>query len=240
MGSDDVPPPSAESDRLEAVYGRYAASRRRRRSWSASNPGNVAIRSELLEAAVELAAVPLSGQGNVLDVGCGSGWLLTELAASGVEPARLYGVDLLEGRVDAAARRLPGATIERADARALPFADRRSELVLLFTALSSMPSKEAAASALAEAARVVSPDGLVLCYEPRVPNPLNRSTRLIATRELTAALGPPLASRRLTGLPPLARRLGPATRCVYPLLAGIAPTHRLTVHSPRAAPRRRG
>jgi SAM-dependent methyltransferase len=240
LGPGEAPPPGAESDRLEAVYGRYAASRRRRRGWSASNPGNVAIRRELLEAVVELGTVPLSGQGSVLDVGCGSGWLLAELAAGGVEPARLHGVDLLEGRVEAAARRLPGATIERADARALPFPDRRFELVLLFTALSSMASEEAVARALAEAARVVSASGLVLCYEPWVANPFNRSTRLVATSALTASLGPPLASRRLTGLPPLARRLGRATPRLYPLLTSVASTHRLTAHSPASAPRGRG
>jgi SAM-dependent methyltransferase len=232
--------PDAEAERLEAVYGRYAASPRRRRDWAAANPGNVAIRAELLGAVLELAAAPLRDGGPVLDVGCGSGWLLAELAARGVEPARLHGVDLIERRVAAAARRVPGATLERADARALPFPAGRFELVVLLTALSSMPSAESVARALEEAARVVSPTGLVLCYEPRLPNPLNRSTRTVGPGELSAALGPPVASRSLTGLPPLARRLGGAADRLYPLLARLAPTHRLTAHSPGAVPRRRG
>jgi SAM-dependent methyltransferase len=240
LASGEAPGPSAEADRLEALYDRYAASQRKRRDWAASNPGNVAIRRELLDAVLELAAAPLRDGGLVLDVGCGSGWLLGELPARGVDSGRLHGVDLIERRVKAAARRAPGATVERADARALPFPDRSFQLVLMLTALSSMPSETAVAGALAEAARVVSASGLVLCYEPRVSNPLNRSTRLVATPELTASLGPPVASRRLTGLPPLARRLGRATGRLYPLLAEIAPTHQLTVHLPGAAPRRRG
>jgi SAM-dependent methyltransferase len=239
LSADEGPAARAEAERLGAVYGRYAESQRRRRQWAASNPGNAAIRAELLEAVVELAAVPLRGDGAVLDVGCGSGRLLAELAARGVDPRRLHGVDLIEARVDAAGRRLGGATVKRADARALPFPDERFELVVLATALSSMPSGEAVARALAEAARVVSPTGLVLCYEPRLPTPLNRATRRIRGAELAAALGPPVASRSLTGLPPLARRLGGATGRLYPLLARAAPTHRLTAHSPGGAPRRR-
>lgn len=240
MTADEAPPARAEAERLEAVYGRYARSGRRRRQWAASNPGNAAIRGELLEAALELAAAPLRGDGAVLDVGCGSGWLLAELAGRGVEPGRLHGVDLIERRVEAAGRRLSGATVEQADARALPFPDERFELVVLATALSSMPSGEAVAGALAEAARVVSPTGLVLCYEPRFANPLNRATRRVGGPEIAAALGPPLASRSLTGLPALARRLGDATGRLYPLLARVAPTHRLTAHSPGAVPRPRG
>jgi SAM-dependent methyltransferase len=236
----DAPGPRTEADRLEALYDRYAASRRKRRDWAASNPGNLAIRRELLEAVLELAAAPLRDGGLVLDVGCGSGWLLAELAARGVDPGRLHGVDLIERRAEAAARRVPGASVRRADARALPFGDHSFELVVLLTALSSMPSDEAVAAALAEAARVVSPGGLVLCYEPRLANPLNRSTRPVAGRELAVSLGAPVASRSLTGLPPLARRLGRATDRLYPPLARIAPTHRLTAHSPGGALQPRG
>jgi SAM-dependent methyltransferase len=240
LTSGEAPSPGTEADRLEALYDRYAASRRKRRDWAASNPGNVAIRCELLDTLLELAAGPLRDGGLVLDVGCGSGWLLAELAARGVDPGRLHGVDLIERRVEAAARRVPGASVRRADARVLPFGDRSVELVVLLTALSSMPSGEAVAAALAEAVRVVSPSGLVLCYEPRLANPLNRSTRLVARRDLAASLGPPVASRSLTGLPPLARRLGRATDRLYPPLARITPTHRLTAHSPAGAPRGRG
>jgi len=98
----------------------------------------------------------------------------------------------------------------------------------------------AIAVSLGEAARVVAPGGLVLCYEPRFANPFNRSTRPIAGRDLEASLGAPLASRSLTGLPPLARRLGPATDRLYPALAWLAPTHRLSAHSPGGAPKPRG
>jgi ubiquinone/menaquinone biosynthesis C-methylase UbiE len=179
-------------------------------------------------------------EGEVLDVGCGTGWLLEALAARGVEPARLHGVEALAARADAAERRVPGARVRTADARKLPYEDGRFELVALVTVLSSMPSAAAVATALREARRVASPTGLVLVYEPRLPNPLNRNTRAVSRGELERALGPAVAERKLTGLPPLARRLGGAAPRLYPLLSRVAPTHRLTAHRGAGAPRRRG
>lgn len=224
-----------EAERLRQTYRGYAASGRKRRSWSAANRGNIAIRDELLAAILELAEEPLRGDGKILDVGCGSGWLLAELASRGIEPERLHGVDLISERAAAAAR-VRGTDVRRADARALPFEEGRFELVTLVTTLSSM-SPDAVPVALRETRRVASRSALVLCYEPRIPNPFNRATSRISLRVLEQALGPAVRSSSLTGFPPLARRLGPDT---YSALARIAPTHRITAHAPGVAPRRRG
>jgi ubiquinone/menaquinone biosynthesis C-methylase UbiE len=188
---------------------------------------------------LELSRAGLDGGGEVLDVGCGTGWLLEALAGRGVEGGRLHGVDAIPARAAAAARRVPGADVRTADARKLPYEDGRFALVTLVTVLSSMPGGEAVAAALREARRVTAPDGLVLCYEPRLPT-LNRRTRRISRRQLEQGLGPVVAERALTGLPPLARRLGPATPRLYPPLARVAATHRLTAHAGGGAPRRRG
>lgn len=149
----------------------------------------------------------------------------------GVSPGRLNGVDLLEARVDAARGRLPDSDIRRADARDLPFQDGTFETILMLTCLSSMADDNAVLEALEEAGRVLSPTGLILIYEPWVANPFNRATRLISRSSLTRALGTEEASMRVTGLPPLARRLGPMTQRLYPALARIAPTHRLRAFS---------
>jgi ubiquinone/menaquinone biosynthesis C-methylase UbiE len=187
----------------------------------------VAIRAELLERLVGLAGERLYGDGKVLDVGCGGGWLLDRLTRRGVAQGRLHGVDLIEARVDVARRRLPEADIRNADARALPFPDSEFEVVTLLTCLSSMPDRGSVARALAEATRVLAPDGLLLCYEPRVANPFNPATLHISSSVLRSALGPETASCRLTAFPPLARRLGPLTTRLYPVVARTAPTHTL-------------
>jgi ubiquinone/menaquinone biosynthesis C-methylase UbiE len=212
---------------LEKTYRGYQKSVRKQRSWAADNPGNMAIRAELLERIVEFAGARLNGDGKILDVGCGGGWLLEQLTGRGVEPRRLHGVDLLEARVSAARRRLPGADIRLADAGSLPYPDGEFELVTLLTCLSSTPDRDAVGRALAEADRVLAPGGLLLCYEPRIGNPFNRATLRVSPRMLKSALGLESASRRLTAFPPLARRLGPLTPSLYPWLSRVAPTHKL-------------
>jgi SAM-dependent methyltransferase len=218
--------------RVKRAYRRYAASPRKRRAWAADNPGNVAIREELLARVRNLAGPELAGQGEILDVGCGMGWLLRALAADGVDPRRLHGLELLEDRARSARHAVPGAQVVVGDARRLPYVDGRFTLVLMFTLLSSLGSRRAVGPALAEALRVVRPGGLILVYEPRWPNPLNPRTRLVSRRRLRRALGAPTAVTTLTLLPALARRLGAFTPVAYLRLACVPAlrTHRLVVH----------
>ncbi|MCW3066252.1 MAG: hypothetical protein JWN32_3424, partial [Solirubrobacterales bacterium] len=100
-------PSEGERARLGRIFGGYAASTRKRGAWRADNPGNVAIRRELTDAVFELAGDAIAGGGPILDVGCGNGWWLAELAERGVAPGRLRGVELLEARAAAAAERVP-------------------------------------------------------------------------------------------------------------------------------------
>lgn len=221
-------PRSSGAAGLEETYQSYLASKQKRRSWAADNAGNIAIRTGLLESILELASENLNRDGKILDVGCGGGWLLNQLAQRGVQQQRLHGIDLIEARVAAARSCLPDADIRIADARRLPYPDREFDLVALLTCLSSMPNRNSIDLALDEANRVLAPNGLLLCYEPRFANPLNRGTLHLPQRMLRKLSGPPSDSRLLTGFPPIARRLRSATPRVYPWLAWVAPTHRLT------------
>jgi glycosyltransferase involved in cell wall biosynthesis/SAM-dependent methyltransferase len=227
------PASPGERGRVQRAYDRYAGSARKQRSWAAENPGNVAIRRELVGAALALAKPALADAADsreILDVGCGSGWWLAELAARPELGTELHGLDVLPDRVQAARRRVPGAAIEVGDARALPYGDGRFGVVTLFTVLSSLANARGASLALREARRVLAPGGVLLIWEPRFPNPLNRGTLLITRRLAQAALaGLQLTVREITLLPPLARRLGPRTETLYPRLARIAPlrSHRL-------------
>jgi ubiquinone/menaquinone biosynthesis C-methylase UbiE len=215
-----------ERRRVRAVFDRYAASPRKQRAWSAANPGNSAIRSELVERAFELAGRELSS-GQVLDVGCGNGWWLRRLADSGITPTSLHGLDLLEERVGAAAAKVPGASIQVGDARSLPFEARRFAAVTLLLVLSSLGDRTAMRQALAEARRVLAVDGALLIWEPRIPNPANRATTHVPQRLLRHTAGRPSAVKSVTLMPPLARRLPNAA--AYRRIARLRPlrTHRL-------------
>jgi len=208
------------------VYAGYCADASRRRAWDARNPGNVAIREELVRSLLELVPEAIAGEGLLLDAGCGTGWWLERLLAQGVAPERLAGVELLAERASAAAARVPGASIEQADVRRLPLPDGSCSLVTLFTVLSSMGSAADARAALLEARRVLAPGGAVAVWEPRWPT-LNRHTRLVRIAELRDALGGDLEVRTITLAPPLARRAGR----LYGSLARVAPlrSHRLVL-----------
>jgi len=100
----------------------------------------------------------------VVDVGCGDGWLTRALAAEG---ARAVGLDpcatalaraLAEDRADAAG-------YVRGAGETLPFAGASIDAVVFFNSLHHVPVR-AYAGALAEAARVLRPGGLLCIVEP--------------------------------------------------------------------------
>ena len=197
-----------EAARVEAVYSRYLTQPRKQRAWAADNPGNAALREELLAKLLDVGRPQLERDGRVLDAGCGSGYWLEALARSGVAAGRLHGVDIRAGRVAPRPGLPEEVELRTADLRELPQPDDSFELVLLFTALSSLASGEDVRRALGEARRVLAPGGAVLVYEPRIPNPFNRETRRIRRGELERGLGGAVAAHPLTPLPPLVRLAG--------------------------------
>lgn len=95
----------------------------------------------------------------VLDVACGAGLIAIPLADAGY---RVEGVDLAEGALDVARQRVPpgaDATFRRGDALALDAADGSYDAVLLLDMLEHVERPDLA---LAEAARVLRPGGIVV------------------------------------------------------------------------------
>jgi SAM-dependent methyltransferase len=225
--------PEVLTDRLQSAYARYGSSARKRRAWASTNPGNRAAYGELMSAMRSVANEQLAGRGAILDVGCGTGGWVRELSQS-VAPDRIHGIDAVANRVEEAQLATPGAHLTQADARALPFPDGQFVLVLLFTTLLDLPTRQHIAAVLGECQRVLAPGGLILIYEPRVPNPLNRDTRVVRRHDIAL----PVQSRTLTLLPPLARRLGRSTSALYPVLSAIPVlrTHRLWWYQKPARP----
>ncbi len=103
--------------------------------------------------------------GRLLDVGCGTGPLLTRYQRSG---RATFGCDPSAAMLAQAARR-PGATrLAAADGRRLPFADGTFDVVLAVEVVRWLPPASER-RLLAEARRVLRPGGLVvLTYAPRV------------------------------------------------------------------------
>jgi ubiquinone/menaquinone biosynthesis C-methylase UbiE len=201
------------------------------------------MRAELAEAIWRVGGPRLRGDargngGPILDMGCGTGGWLATLIDRGVAPDRLHGVDILPARIAAARERMGAAdrkgssvpvNLREADVRQLPFPDHRFDAVLLILVLSSLGHQTDVRRALQEAQRVTRPGGVLVVYEPRHRSP-NRYTLHVSPSHVREVLGP-VAVHPITVWPPVARRLGPFTSRLYPLLSRrpLATSHALTV-----------
>ncbi|MGD8376814.1 MAG: class I SAM-dependent methyltransferase [Acidobacteriota bacterium] len=220
MPAPEAPDGRAERERVRRVYRDYIPTVGR---WGAANRGNVAMDRER-DAAVAARLRPLQplGERRVLDLGCGMGAHLGALIARGSHPSRTVGVDLLPERLAVACRQQPGTPLVCGDAAHLGLRDGAFDLVLAFTLFSSILDGATRTAIAREIARVLRPGGLVLWYDLRFDSPANPNVRglpLREVRELFPGFRPSLTT--LTLLPPLARRLGPLTRPLYPVLARL-------------------
>ena len=205
------------------VYREYRPTVSKR--WLPDNRGNGAILAELerrVESVLrEAHLVPLTGL-KILDVGCGYGHFLGLLRTLGAAPSDLHGVDLLPERIELARARHPDLDFVIGNGEELPYPHGAFDLVLLFSVLTSILDPRVQANLAAEARRMLRPGGAILWYDLRYDNPWNPHVRGLRRREITR-LFPDLipALQTTTLLPPLARRLGPFTPVLYPLLARI-------------------
>lgn len=228
-----------EVERIVAVYREYEPTVSAR--YDSRNRGNQIIIAELDVRMARLlrkhGLFPLRER-TILDVGCGNGYVLGLLKQVGATPVNLHGIDLLPERIEIARAKHPGIAFQVGNAEKLPYEDSSFNLVLLFTLLTSVLDQKMRANIAAEVARVLQPGGWILWYDFRYNNPRNKNVRGIGRRDLKR-LFPDFACfpESITLLPPLARRLGPATSLLYPPLSTIRPlrTHYLGLLRRRGA-----
>lgn len=111
-----------------------------------------------------LADVVFPAGADVLEVGCGTG-VLTRVIAGRPEVGAVVGVDVAASLLDKArelAAHMPHVRFEEADARALPFAGESFDVAVFDSTLSHVPAPE---RALAEAFRVLRPDGILAAFD---------------------------------------------------------------------------
>lgn len=193
------------------------------------------------EGEVALAA-PHVRDRDVLEVGCGTGRVLSRLAPLA---RRAVGVDLSEGML--AHARARGLDVRQGDATALPFDDASFDAAVSFKVLAHV---EDLPRALAEMARVVRPGGVVLAelYNARSLRALAKRlgpagrighrgtkesevfTRFDTVRSARSALPPELTLERVDGI----RVLTPSARLFdVPLVGPLwAATERFAARTP--------
>lgn len=112
-----------------------------------------AITSRLVEPLLDAAGV--GADKRVLDVATGPGYVAEGAAARGARPV---GLDLAEGMLELARRRVGGIEFVRGDAEQLPFEDACFDAVVGGFVINHLPRPE---RAVQEAARVLAPGGAV-------------------------------------------------------------------------------
>jgi len=143
----------ADRARQQAVMERRR--RRSREHFAADDGATVALERGSLREEMLAALVPADAV--VVDAGCGDGYL-TELLAERFR--KVLAFDHSPERLAAARRRLgPGVLLEPAEVDALPLRDASTDAIFLSMVLHHVPE---IARALAEARRVLRPDGRIV------------------------------------------------------------------------------
>lgn len=214
---------SADLQSIEATYQRYDETRRSR-LWDETSPGYArligALRGRVLR---ELKRSVGDANATVLDLGCGSGELAGLAAAAGIR-ANWIGLDLREAAIEVARTEQPAATFMVASADDVPLDDDSVDVIVAQVLFSSLPSDAMEVAVAAEVRRLLRPQGWLVWLDLRYSNPANRAVHGVSRRRLEQLFpGWSLDVRPAGVVPALARRLGPLTPLLYPLLEGLPP-----------------
>lgn len=200
---------------IRATYARYQ--RERGRIWDLRNPGFARIVRDRDGGLIDLLRRSLPSQGGaVLDLGSGDGRLAEVARRADLPFSSWTGADLDPGAVAVAESAMPWARWVEASADRLPIADASIDIVVASTLFSSLPSRDLEEAVAGEIVRVLRLDGWLAWYDLRFDNPFNRAVHGIGISRLVELFpGWRTQVGSITLLPPMARRLGPATGVLY-------------------------
>jgi ubiquinone/menaquinone biosynthesis C-methylase UbiE len=122
---------------------------------------------------LDVVAMEIATPNTVLDVGCGTGRLLSKVQAL-YPSAQLFGVDPAEGMVAIARSQVPSATIHLTGAESLPLADSSVDVVLSSISFHHWTNQLAA---LREISRVLRPGGCFCLADISIPEWLAKLLR---------------------------------------------------------------
>ena len=145
-------------------------------------------------------------KGIILDVGCGTGGLLRDFIKYGATPDNLYGIDLLEERIEAAKKLSPNINFICENSEKIPFDDNHFDICMQFTVFSSIFDFNMKKNIAKEMIRVLKSNGIILWYDFFYDNPGNPDVKGIKKKEIYELFsGNKIFLRRITPAPPLSR-----------------------------------
>ena len=145
----------------------------------------------------------------ILEVGCGNGNVLMNFHQLGAKEENLFGVDLLPARLHQAYTNYPSLAFVCADGQDLPYRSTSFDLVMQYTAFSSILDHEIRVNLAREMLRMLNLNGMILWYDFWL-NPTNPQTRGVRPAEIRRLFpNCQYEFHRITLAPPIARRLVP-------------------------------
>lgn len=129
----------------------------------------------------------------------------------GAKEENLFGVDLLPARLHQAHTNYPSLAFVCADGQNLPYLSASFDLVMQYTAFSSILDDEIRVNLAREMLRVLNSDSMILWYDFWL-NPTNPQTRGVRPAEIRRLFpNCQYEFHRITLAPPIARRLAPVS-----------------------------
>jgi ubiquinone/menaquinone biosynthesis C-methylase UbiE len=159
-----------------------------------------------LQLLQKLGNTNLTGK-QILEIGCGSGGILLEYLGYGANVNSLVGIDLLPDRLVNGHLKVQTLNLACADGQQLPFRSGQFDIILQYTAFSSVLDSAIKANLACEMLRVLNAGGFILWYDFWL-NPQNPHTKGILPNEILKLFaGCKCTFQKITLAPPLTRGL---------------------------------
>jgi len=131
-----------ESERVKRVYqARQEKGWEKRYSWYQGGTLQAFQERECVLLKMLERTLEVLGDKRILDIGCGSGNILIPFLLYGAKMENCFGVDILQDRIEAAKKRLPGMTFACCSGENIPFKKGIFDLFMMFTCLSRWARK---------------------------------------------------------------------------------------------------
>ena len=146
----------------------------------------------------------------ILDIGCGDGGELRNFIKYGAKPNHLFGIELLEDRIEIAKDVSPNINFRCGNALNLPYEDESFDIVAQFTVFTSILKKGIKKDIAKEMLRVLKKEGIILWYDFSYNNPRNPDVKGIKKKEIVNLFpNCKFTFKRVTLAPPIVRFIAP-------------------------------
>ena len=172
----------------------------------------------------------------ILDVGCGGGGSLTRLLQLGFQPENLYGIDLLQERIDEGGRNYPNLNLTCGDAASMTFESNMFDLVMESTMFVQITDEGLSQKISQEMLRVTKSGGYLMLIDWRYGKPGNMNYLAVSMKRINkmfsvGSLSDVICQTSGALVPPIGRAASkylPSTyfllRAMFPFLVGSKTT----------------